>query len=371
MSDSLDIPPERPAEPERPRLRLAAMPRRSAFLAGCAAIAIAVVVAGLLPVVSHLSTDWMIEPAAAASPPVQEAQVTDDAKDLLARQRAILAAERERLHRLADEAVSTATRIEFGAMRLRAPGYASWAYGWVQSYVTSYQIIGRGFAGAYRHLVSGGAGSTLDAMTAEATGVVREHFRDLVVQPDRTQKALDAEWSRVATLLDQEFAQIDRQQIAFLVGLKGPPLPVETLRPSRVPDIGGTLAADAPDIDTILMRSARPMAARAGILAIRLTEVGSVAALVGSLGISFGPLTGLAVGVVGLSLAWGIDYIINSVDAALHRDELESHAVAFVDALEAETRQRLVEAFRAEIDLHFSVIDASLSQRILDLRRGG
>ncbi len=372
MSDSLDTSPERPVKPEKTWPRLAATPRRRAFLAGCAAFGVAAVaVVALLPVASRLSTDWMIEPAAAASPPVQVAQATDDTRDLLARQRAVLAAERERMHRLADEAVSTATRIEFGAMRLRAPGYASWAYGWVQSYVTSYQIIGRGFAGAYRHLTSGGSGSTLDAMTAEATGVVREHFRDLVVQPERTQKALDAEWSRVAALLDQEFARIDRQQTEFLVALKGSPLPAEASRASRVPDIAGNLAADAPDIDTILMRSARPMAARAGMLILRLTEVGSVAALVGSLGISFGPLTGLAVGVVGLGLVWGIDYVINSIDAALHRDELESHAVAFVDALEAETQHRLGEAFRAEIDTLFSAIDASMSQRILDLRRGG
>lgn len=373
MSDSLSTPPERAAEPEEIRLRqLAVTPRRRAFLAGCAVIGLAAAaVMALLPVVSHLSSDWMIEPAAAASPLVQEAQAADDTSGPLARQRAVLAAERERMHRLADEAVSTATRIEFGAMRLRAPGYASWAYGWVQSYVTSYQIIGRGFAGAYRHLTTGGSGSTLDAITAEATGVVREHFRDLVVQPERTQRSLDAEWSRVAALLDDEFARIDRQQTEFLVALMGRPLPAEASRPSRVPDIAGSLAADAPDIDTILVRSARPMAARAGILILRLTEVGSVAALVGSLGISFGPLTGLAVGVIGLGLVWGIDYIINGIDAALHRDELESHAVAFVDALEAETRHRLGEAFRAEIDVHFSAIDASMSQRILDLRRGG
>ncbi len=375
MQDSQDIAAERPAgsDPERgsppPPTR-----RRTAILAGGVAFAVVFLAALVLsPVFTPTSMSWVAEPAAAASPPVQEAQAAADDRDLLARQRAFLAAERERMHQLAGEAVSTATAIEFGAMRMRAPGYASWAYGWVQSYVTSYQIIGRGFAGGFQHLTSGQPGSTIDAMTAEVSGVVREHFREQVVQPGRTQKALDAEWSRVAELLDQEFARVARRQDEALAALRVPSPPAAGLpRSSSVPTQDrGSLAAETPDIDTILVRSARPMAARAGILVLRLTEVGSVAAIVGSLGISFGPLTGLAVGVIGIGLVWGIDYVINSIDAALHRDALESHALAFVDALEAETRQRLTTAFRAEIDTRFAALEAAMSERFLDLRRGG
>lgn len=378
MVDRQDITPIRPAgsepEPVEPGPPPAATLRRRALLAaGAASVVAALALAVLAPVFMRLSMSWVAEPAAAASLPVQEAQAAADDRDLLARQRAFLAAERVRLHQLADQAVATATTIQFGAMRLRAPAYASWAYGWVQSYVTSYQIIGRGFAGGFQHLTSGQPGSTIDAVTAEATGVVREHFRDLVVQPEKTQKALDTEWTRVAEFLDQEFVRIERRQEEALLVLRSQSSPAaEAPRPSGVPAQNrSNLTAETPDIDTVLVRSARPMAARAGILILRLTEVGSVAAIVGSLGISFGPLTGIAVGVVGLGLVWGIDYLINSIDAALHRDELESHALAFVDALEAETRQRLGTAFRTEIDARFSAIEAAMSERFLDLRRGG
>lgn len=376
MLHSQDITPEPAAgsPPERAAPSPIARPRRTALLAGGIALAAVAVVAAALSAISmRPSLSWVAEPAAAASPPVQEAEVAAGDRDLLARQRAALAAERERLYQLSDEAVSTATTIEFGAMRLRAPVYASWAYGWVQSYVTSYQIIGRGFAGGFDHLYNGKPGSTLDAMTAEATGVVREHFRALVVQPEKTQKVLDTEWSRVAELLDQEFLRIERRQEEALVSLRrqASPAAAEALKPSSLPpQARGSLTAETPDIDTVLMRSARPMAARAGILVLRLTEVGSVAAIVGSLGISFGPLTGLAVGVVGIGVVWGVDYIINSIDAALHRDQLESHAVAFVDVLEAETRQRVAAAFRVEIDAHLSTIEASMTERFLDLGRG-
>ncbi|MBM3535680.1 MAG: hypothetical protein FJX60_21925 [Alphaproteobacteria bacterium] len=339
-------------------------PRRRALLAGAATLAVAgSVVALLSPMLVQLSARWEIvappavSPVAAQTPP---AAASDNASR--ERLRAQIATDRARLHQFADQAVATAVAIEFGAMRLRAPAYADWAYGWVQSYVTSYQIIGRALTGALDHWVFGGPGSIMDAATNEASNVVREHFQRLVVQPELTQKALDIEWSRVTDLLNREFDAVEARQSAALVALTGrwSVTEAQSLRPISEVD---ALSIETPDINAVLVRSARPMAARAGIIALRLTEIGSVAAIVGSLGISFGPLTGIVVGVGGgLVIAWGIDYVINLIDAELHRDELVAHMTTFVDALESETHLRLATLFRDQINKRFLAIEATLNR---------
>lgn len=302
-----------------------------------------------------------VSEAEAQAPPPAPAVTPAAGGELLARQRAALAADRERLHRMTAQAVDTAVTVEFGAMRLRAPAYAAWSYGWVQSYVTSYHIVGRGLAGAIDHLMAGREGSLWSAVTAEAASVVREQFRDMVVQPETTQRALDDEWSRIAAMVDHEFAGIERRQESALAALGIRLEGVADRRPRPAHSTDG-LSTETPDIDTALLRSARPMAARAGILVLRLTEIGSVAAIVGSLGISLGPFSGVVVGLVGgIGVVWGLDYVINAIDAALHRDELEAHAIAVVDSLESEARQGLLAGFREEIDARISALDAALT----------
>jgi hypothetical protein len=325
---------------------------------------------------AEASTADRADPASSASAPalatpaLPAPSLSTADRDLLRRQKLALTEERGKLRGLADLAVETTTRIEFGHMRLRVPTYADWAYGWTSSYVASYQIIYRAFQGAWAHLMSDQPGSVLVAMTNEAADVVRARFREIVVRPDRTQVTIDREWRQTRELIDSELQRVQKAQALVLRDL--PPAgalgPAARVLPPRESGLGAVLEAETPDIDAVLLRSTRPMATRVGILALRLTEVGSVAALVGSLGFSLGPVSGVAVGiVVGVGIAWGIDYLINRLDAALHRAEFEQQGLELVAALENDTRSLMLADLVERIEQGIARLEDELAARSLDL----
>jgi len=345
-----------------------ARPARRVFWAVASAAMGAVFVGGLL-LHGLTGTDM---PASASETSETKAGPTFSAaeKDLLRLRQAALVKEGERLRLLAETAVDTTTRIEFGHMRLRVSAYADWAYGWTSSYVASYQIVYRAIQGAWRHITSDQPGSVLTAMTNEAAEVVRARFREIVVRPERTQVTLEREWRQTRDLIDSELSRVGQAQAAALRDL--PPLaaaaPAVRVVPPRESGLGAVLEAETPDIDSVLLRSTRPMATRVGILVLRLTEIGSVAALVGSLGLSLGPISGVAVGiVVGVGIAWGIDYLINRLDAALHRAEFEQHGLTLVAALENDTKALMLRDLTERIDQGLALLERELAPRSLDL----
>lgn len=348
--------------------------RRRVLWAAVSGAVVACAVAVLLLLQGWAGTPMPAFPAEASAadrPDPGPAPVLSAAdRNLLRLQKIVLAEERSKLRLLAEGAVDATTRIEFGHMRLRVTAYADWAYGWTSSYVASYQIVYRAFQGAWAHFMSDQPGSILTAMANEAAGVVRARFRDIVVRPERTQLTLDREWRQARDLIDSELQRVGQAQAAVLRDLPAADAtgPAARVVPSREGGLGVVLEAETPDIDAVLVRSTRPMATRVGILVLRLTEVGSVAALVGSLGVSLGPISGVAVGiVVGVGIAWGIDYLINRLDAALHRAEFEQHGLALVTALENDAKALILGDLFERIEQGLAVLESELAARSLDL----
>jgi len=351
--------------------------RRRVLLAAASGMAAAVFIGALVMLHGLAGMGLTVFPADASAadranptpsssaPPLSAAH-----QEFLRLQRLALAEERGKLRGLAELAVETTTRIEFGHMRLRVSAYADWAYGWTSSYVASYQIIYRAFQGAWAHVMSDRPGGILAAMTNEAADVVRAQFREIVVRPERTQVTLDREWRQARDLVDSELQRVRQAQDVALRDLpaRSAAGPAARAAPPRESGLGAVLEAETPDIDAVLLRSTRPMATRVGILVLRLTEVGSVAALVGSLGVSLGPLSGVAVGiVVGVGVAWGLDYLINRLDAALHRTEFEQHGLTLVAALENDTRSLMLADLAERIEQGLSHLESELAARTLDL----
>ena len=88
------------------------------------------------------------------------------------------------------------------------------------------------------------------------------------------------------------------------------------------------LAQDGADGGTVFLRSMRPMAARLGAVAIRLSEAGSLIAAGGAFGAALGGIPGTMIGVAGgIGASWGLDWVISRVDATLNRAGFEAQAL--------------------------------------------
>ncbi len=210
--------------------------------------------------------------------------------------------------------------LRFGDARMRVPAFGAWAYDWTQSYVTSYRIIGRAVAQLGSSAGQGGALPPAEALAHDLALPVRQAFGQIITQPSLTDGGFEADMAHLAETLAAEAGE---PALAAALHLALRLNPAE-----RLSEAAGT--------ETIFMRSMRPLAARLGALVLRVSEAGSVVAMGSYFGYALVGTPGVVAGAVGgMGLAWGVDWMINRLDANLNRPAFEAQALTAIDVAEA------------------------------------
>lgn len=216
--------------------------------------------------------------------------------------------------------IEDSVTLRFGAVRMRVPGFGAWAYDWAQSYLTSYHMMGRALSRFTASATTRVALPSADALAHDLAEPVRAAFRQRVTLPALGDGGFNRDMAHLTQSLAEAWPGLDAR-LAPLVALD-PALHL----------------ADAVGAETIFLRSMRPFAARLGAVTLRVSEAGSVVAALGYLGWSTAGTPGVVIGAVGgVGLAWGVDWVINRVDAGLNRASFESQALAVIAAAEAAT----------------------------------
>jgi hypothetical protein len=277
-------------------------------------------------------------------------------RDQLAAWDAALAEEAARLQAMAARLLADAAAMRLAPAREAVPAFGDWAYDWVQSYMTAYRVLGLAARGLAEGLAE--ADAALPDRIAQAMAVpVREAFRARVLAPAIPPEALAADRLHVATLVDdawrQAVAAVAREAALFpraitiapgavaatRLDLAAAARPTAPLLADGGPvDPLALLAEEGADGSSVFLRAMRPMAARLGALALRVSEAGSLVATGGAFGYALAGSPGVALGLAGgIGLSWGVDWALNRVDAALNREAFEAQALEAI----GRTEQRL------------------------------
>jgi hypothetical protein len=252
------------------------------------------------------------------------------------------AATGDRLVSLGQRMLEDSVALRFGAARRLVPEFGAWTYGWAQSYLTSYRIIGRALAQLGEAASQPGALPTPEAIAHDLAEPVRAAFREHVTQPSLGDGGFAADMAYLARTLDQEWRS---QAGAVAPGDGLEPRLAEALRIDPAAQL-----ADAVGTETVFLRSMRPMTARLGALTLRVSEAGSAVAALGYLGWSMSGAPGVAAGAAaGIGLAWAADWAINRIDAGLNRAAFEAQAMAAIGLAEAAVLAEAGAAIRAAV----------------------
>jgi hypothetical protein len=286
-----------------------------------------------------------------------------------------LAAEAARLPGLAARLMQDATAARFASAREQVPAYGAWAYGWVQSYVTSFRVLGRLGMGLAAAVTAPEDTPLLERLATEIAEPMREAFRRHVMAATEADGGLPADLAYAGAVLDEAWRSVLDQAAAALVDgapVVGAPaaqsLDFNAARVSLAQPLGmfapvdplAASASDGTDPPAIFLRSMRPMASRFGAVAVRASEAGSILAAGGAFGYAMGGVPGVVVGFAGgVGLSWGLDWLISRVDASLNRMEFEAQALAAIAAAETQI-VRQAEA----------VVEAALVARRMALQQG-
>lgn len=273
----------------------------------------------------------------------------------VATEAAALREDADALAALSARLLADAARMRLAPAREGVPGFGDWAYGWVQSYVTSYRSLARGIASVVRSVASAEEAATMAARVAEEMAEpVRAEFRRRVLAPtlddggfaadlDHVGGVLDAAWRQA---LSTSAARLARQPVAApgatagsVLNLAAAGSPMGSALASAVPaDPVEALTRQGADEGSVFVRSMRPMAARFAAVAIRLSEAGSLVVAGGAFGLAAGGVPGSVIGVAGgIGASWGLDWMLNRLDATFTRAGFEAQAL---EAL-AQAEQRL------------------------------
>ncbi|BBK29716.1 hypothetical protein EDC65_5361 [Stella humosa] len=292
-----------------------------------------------------------------------------------------IAADRQRTEQLVHRVLGTGVELAFGAVRQRVPQYGDWAYGWVESYVTSYELVIRGLLAGLQAGAVPWDPVVRAAVVDEMRRFVFDRFDMLVVRPAELPQRLQAEWEAASAIADGEWRLAhDRARAArdHFRAEHCPSSPDETPLPGDDPDgilrtrDGLPLDGASPiqalyrlegigHADAIFLRSTRPFGARLAILLARVSEAGSALALSSALGI--GGLSGPTAGFVSaLAAVWTLDWAINRGDELLHRDTMEQELRQLVSDIEREMLagmlDTLAEALAAGADAELAQLAA-------------
>lgn len=343
------------------RLQMFAASLAGAVLLGAAAFAV-------VPPASRASGTAMlavVEPGGACT-----LRAVDPAR--LARVEAGLAEEVERLHGMAERLMADAAGARLAEAREQVPSFGAWAYDWVQSYITSYRVLGRLIGAIASAPTDGHSGMALsERLMAEVSQPMRDEFRRRVLPPDLTESLL-SDLAHTADLVEAAWQAALRAAAADLAAA---PQVAATIAAPRfdldaaMQPMGGALtgpsardalfgvAEDPADTTMVFMRSMRPMAARLGAAAVRASEAGSVIASAGAFGYAIAGIPGIAVGAAGgIGVSWAIDWGLNRIDAAFNRVEFESQALQALEGAERRIAQRAGALANAALEERFAAL---------------
>lgn len=294
-----------------------------------------------------------------------------------ARESGALAAAADAVHAQGLRLLSDAAAMRLSEAREAVPPFADWAYGWVQSYVTSYRILGR----AVTELANSALHANEQGLTArlaeEMAEPLRSEFRIRVLGPVLAQDGIGADFAHVGWVVDQAWSRHIGQATARLAMLPRAPegsavdrridlaaagAPLAPLLAAASPaDMKDLIAEEGTDSSAAFLRSVRPLAARLGLVLVRISEVGSLMAASGAFGFALGGMAGTASGVVGgVGIAWGVDWMFNRVDAIVNRTAFEAQALEAI----ARAERRMVEGGDA-------VLRAALDERLARISSAG
>lgn len=285
-----------------------------------------------------------------------------------------LAGEVLQLQGFAERLLSDAATMRLGPAREGVPYFGDWAYGWVQSYITSYRILARGFAGLVQAVAVEGEAPLAARLAEEMAGPIREEFRARVLAPVLRDGGFRADVAHVGAALDAAWGEALSRQAARLAALPpaaaGAPVtqhfhlaaaaqPVATVLLTQAPtDPMAMMAEDGADSGTVFLRSMRPMAARLGAVAVRMSEAGSIVATSGAFGYALGGFPGTALGIVGgVGVSWAIDWLFNRIDASLNRAAFEDQALEAIGRAELRLASAATEVARTALAARLAALD--------------
>lgn len=310
----------------------------------------AMLVAGLMPTGG---TSAAAAELLAVTTPDGRCILRNAADGTLAATAAALGADATELHAFAGRLLADAAAMRMAAARERVPPFGDWAYGWVQSYVTSYRVLSHGALGAVQSLAGNGEWPRLSTIADEMAAPIREEFRSRVLAPSMEDGAFESDLAHVGQVVDRAWRRGLDGTAATLSALPvmaagtaaGGTSPVVRidLRAAMAPltpailvsapaDPLALVAEEGADTVTIFVRSMRPMAARLGAAVMRISEAGSIVTASGAFGFALGGVPGTAIGVAGgVGASWAIDWVFNRVDASMNRAAFEAQALEAID----------------------------------------
>ncbi len=263
-----------------------------------------------------------------------------------------LAAEAARLEGMAHRLLADAAAMRLAPAREAVPGFGDWAYGWVQSYMTAYRVLGLAARNLAEGVAEADASSLPDRIAQGMATPVREAFRTRVLEPAIPPAALALDRAHVRDVIVAEWqlavTEVARQAQALprvsLIAPGAVAVPRVDLLAAARPladwqaveaDPMALVVEEGAETSTVFLRSMRPMAARLGAVALRVSEAGSIVATSGAFGYALGGTPGVALGVAGgVGLSWGLDYVLNRVDSALNREAFEAQALEAIERAE-------------------------------------
>ena len=290
--------------------------------------------------------------------------VRDVAPARLAAIETSLIEEATRLRDTAHRVMADAAAMRLAPARERVPAFGDWAYGWAQSYITAYRVLGLAVRSAAESVAETGQVPLVDRIAAGMATPVREAFRTRVLEPTIPPDALNADLLHTGAVVEASWHVALGEAAAELATMPVVTAPAERGAAPRL-DFAAAAAAVTPtlaelapsdplaliveegaDTGMVFLRSMRPMASRLGAVAVRLSEAGSVVAAGSTFGYAIGGMPGVALGAAGgIGLSWGIDWAFNRVDAAFNRPTFEAQALEAISRAE----QRLAEHGAAAI----------------------
>ena len=293
----------------------------------------------------------------------------------LGRLESSLAEEAARLRSITERIMADAAGGRFAEARERVPEFGSWAYDWVQSYITSYRVIAR-LAGSLAASVQNGEGP--EALTGrimeEVSAPIREEFQIRVLSSGIAD-ALRFDFEHAGAIVSRDWQAALLRAELMLSGL--PPatdgavltrIDLSALAGSLVQDLIALAPRDAlavvseqtSDTTAIFMRTMRPMAARLGAVLVRASEAGSIIAAGGAFGYVLAGAPGVVVGAAGgVGVSWMIDWALNRFDAALNRSAFERQALAVIEAAERRIAERAGAAVAQALDERLATLRSS------------
>ncbi|MBU8536959.1 hypothetical protein ACFOD3_03865 [Falsiroseomonas tokyonensis] len=285
-----------------------------------------------------------------------------------------LGAEAARLQSMAHRLLADAAAMRLAAAREAVPAFGDWAYGWVQSYMTAYRVLGLAARGLAEGVAQADAQSLPERIAQGMATPVREEFRNRVLAPAIPPESLAEDRAHVAALVSAEWRRalegVARQAAALprvaLIAPGAVSVPRLDLAAAARPladwqeaglDPLALVVEEGADTGTVFLRSMRPMAARLGAVVLRVSEAGSLVATGGAFGYALGGTPGVALGVAGgVGLSWGLDWVLNRVDSALNREAFEAQALEAIGRAET----RLADEGRAAIAAALAARQAAL-----------